>query len=216
MIKYDAGLVDGEGSFIISFSRRQRSPVGFLVAPSISMALFNAGRVLAEFKRRFGGEIHPIHKQESHLGKLPMDEWTLCGRDICKNFAESIAPHLIIKRGDCQIFLKILKLMSEGEHYTKEGILKIARLRKGLNKYRQSRVWTLEKIERELENIGGDHTSYHLWTNQEIKTLKENWNMNVTDYKLAKLLPRHTPGSIRRKRMSLGLKKRVLKRRLKK
>lgn len=209
-MKYRAGLFDGEGSFIVSFSKRKKSPVGFLIAPSVSMALFNAGEVLTEFKRRYGGNIHPIYKQESHLGKLPMDEWTLCGR-ACRYFVESLYPHLFVKRKDCEIFLKILRLMSEGVHYTKEGVLQIARLRQNLNRYNQCRIWTLEKIENELKKVQYQ-AKYNLWTQGEVDLLKENWNIKMADYELAKLLPRHTPDSIRRKRMVLVLKKRILKR----
>lgn len=202
-LDYLAGIFDGEGSFIISLSRRRNSPVGFLVAPMVSLSMFNGDSILLRLREQFGGHINPTSLRSNGFSKLPLPEWNLCGR-ASRSFAKRIVSRLTIKRKDCETFLKIHKLMADGFHYTKDGFLQIVKLRETLNKTR-SRFWTLEKIKPILQDITYDAT-YNLWTKKEDIFLIEKWR-ELSDEELSQFLPRHTIQSIRRRRMRLNLKR---------
>ncbi|GAI79531.1 unnamed protein product, partial [marine sediment metagenome] len=44
----------------------------------------------------------------------------------------------------------IIKLIKAKNHYTKEGLIKIVKLRENLNLTKRSRFWTLKKVKEEL------------------------------------------------------------------
>jgi len=152
MIKYDAGLFDGEGSFIITAYRRKNWRTGFSIWPSISLTInaYKGKAILEKLQEKFGGHIHSIYIDKGHLGKLPLVEWTLSSLDECERFAKTIQPHLIIKFDDCVVFRKIVKLVKAKRHYTKEGLLEILKLRENLNLYKRSRFWTFKRVKNEL------------------------------------------------------------------
>lgn len=101
--EYLAGLFDGEGSFSIQVGlRRYGDSTSAWFNPSMSVNLYYGHEVLDHFVEAFGGKIYPYPRggRRWHLGQ----------RTVLIGVAETLIPHLEIKRGIAEEFLRALRL----------------------------------------------------------------------------------------------------------
>ncbi len=128
---YISGYVDGEGCFTVSISPRAKLLVGWEVRPSLSVSQ-NGDRaeVLHALQAYFGcGSIRPDRSDKTlkwetrRLGDL----------------LESVIPHfesyplLSGKRLDFECFAAVCRLMADGVHRSRPGLIEIVELARVMN-----------------------------------------------------------------------------------
>ena len=128
---YISGYTDGEGCFSISISPRATLSVGWEVRPSFSVSQ-NGDRaeVLHALQAYFGcGSIRP-DRSDSTL------KWETRSLD---ELVERIVPHFIrypllsAKRLDFERFALVCRLMADGEHRRRAGLIKIVSIVREMN-----------------------------------------------------------------------------------
>jgi hypothetical protein len=123
---YITGFVDGEGSFSISISPRNFKDVKWEIRPSFSISQHKRNRgILFKIKDYFGcGIIRPNRKDNTY-------KYEVRSLQDLKNI---IIPHFqkyplqTTKRIDFEIFSKVIQIMEEGRHLTKDGLKEIIEL----------------------------------------------------------------------------------------
>jgi hypothetical protein len=128
---YISGYADGEGCFSISIAPRAKLAVGWEVRPSFSVSQ-NGDRaeVLYVLQSYFGcGSIRPDRSDQTL-------KWETRKLD---ELVERIVPHFIrypllsAKQRDFERFAFACRLMADGEHRSREGLIKIASIARDMN-----------------------------------------------------------------------------------
>src|SRR5205823_819850 len=128
---YISGYADGEGCFTVSISPRAKLRAGWEVRPSFSVSQ-NGDRaeVLHVLQAYFGcGSIRP--DRSDHTLK-----WETRRLD---ELVERIVPHFIAhpllsgKRLDFERLAFVCRLMADGEHRRRDGLIKIVAATRGMN-----------------------------------------------------------------------------------
>lgn len=120
---YISGYVDGEGSFLVSFSPREKILIGLEARPSFSVSQRqDRSEVLYLMKSYFGcGTIRFSRRDQTKRYEV---------RSL-KDLIERVIPHfrkfplLSSKNKDFRLFCKICEMMKEGRHKTRNGLVKI-------------------------------------------------------------------------------------------
>jgi hypothetical protein len=123
---YITGFVDGEGSFSISITPRNFKDVKWEIRLSFSISQHKRNRgILYKIKDYFGcGTIRPNRKDNTY-------KYEVRSLQDLKNI---IIPHFqkyplqTTKRIDFEIFTKVIQIMEERRHLTKDGLKEIIEL----------------------------------------------------------------------------------------
>ena len=138
---YLAGFADGEGSFNVSFRRRQDQKLPWEV-----FLCFNVSQkdkvILALFKRHL--KCGTIRSKSGGVWMYEVNNLTA----ICENVIPFFDYYGFLsakKKRDFAIFSKMAKMMQEGAHLQKAGILQLLELRRNMNdggkrKYSESEI----------------------------------------------------------------------------
>jgi hypothetical protein len=128
---YISGYADGEGCFTVSIAPRATLAVGWEVRPSFSVSQ-NGDRaeVLYALQQYFGcGSIRPDRSDKTLKRETrKLDE--LVGR-IVPHFIRF--PLLSAKQLDFERFAFVCRLMADGEHRSRLGLLKIVSVAREMN-----------------------------------------------------------------------------------
>src|SRR2546427_12085105 len=128
---YISGYADGEGCFTVSISPRAKLLVGWEVRPSFSVSQ-NGDRaeVLHALQAYFGcGSIRPDRSDRTLKWETRrLDD--LVGR-IVPHFVRY--PLLSGKQRDFDRFALVCRLMADGEHRSREGLVRIIGIARGMN-----------------------------------------------------------------------------------
>jgi LAGLIDADG endonuclease len=169
---YVSGYADGEGCFTVSISPRSKLRAGWEVRPSFSVSQ-NGDRaeVLYAIQALFGcGSIRPDRSDKT----LKWETRRL------EDLLEQVVPHferwplMSGKQRDFEHFAAVCRLMAEGEHRGREGLIRIVELARGMNpsgKRRYDASAVLEQLQGEgivcaSGNGGGTRSSdLHEWRN---------------------------------------------------
>ena len=128
---YISGYADGEGCFTVSISPRAQLAVGWEVRPSFSVSQ-NGDRaeVLHALQAHFGcGSIRPDRSDKT----LKWETRRL------EDLLERVVPHferyplLSGKRLDFERFASVCRLMADGDHRRREGLIEIVELARVMN-----------------------------------------------------------------------------------
>ena len=128
---YISGYVDGEGCFTVSISPRAKLLVGWEVRPSFSVSQ-NGDRaeVLYALQAYFGcGSIRPDRSDKTL-------KWETRKLD---DLVERVVPHFVRfpllsgKQLDFERFAIVCRLMADGEHRSRQGLIKIVSIARGMN-----------------------------------------------------------------------------------
>src|SRR5437763_13448919 len=128
---YISGYIDGEGCFTVSISPRAKLVAGWEVRPSLSVSQ-NGDRaeVLYAIQSHFGcGYIRPDRSDKT----LKWESRRL------EDLLERVIPHfekyplLSGKRQDFERFAAVCRLQATGAHRTKDGLVRIVQLTRGMN-----------------------------------------------------------------------------------
>lgn len=130
---YITGFVDGEGSFNVSFNKRQKLSVGVEVRPSFSISQHKRNKdILYRIQKYFNcGGIRFSRSDQNYRYEV---------RSI-KDLVEIILPHFrkfplqTTKKNDFESFCQIVQLMRQNKHLSKDGILEIFDLAYKMNNF---------------------------------------------------------------------------------
>ena len=140
---YISGYFDGEGCFSVSISPRPGIQVGWEVRPSVSVSQnADRGQVIELVSEYFGcGTIRPDRSDQTI-------KWET--RRL-SDIAQLVLPHFILypllsaKQRDVELLTTISRHMLAGDHRSRSGLLKIARLShlmnpSGLRRYSMAQI----------------------------------------------------------------------------
>ena len=128
---YVTGFVDGEGSFLVSFSKRKKMRTGIEVRPAFTVSQHERSRGILEFLQRF------FRCGTTRFNKSDRT-WKYEVRSLDDLF-ERVIPHFeryplqTSKHSDFECFRDICWMMRKGAHLETEGIHHIVDLAYGMN-----------------------------------------------------------------------------------
>src|SRR6266550_1971910 len=128
---YISGYADGEGCFTVSIAPRARLKVGLEVRPSFSVSQNrDRAEVLHALEAYFGcGTIRPDRSDKTL-------KWETRKLD---DLVERVVPHFVRfpllsgKQLDFERFALVCRLMANGEHRRREGLIKIVSIARKMN-----------------------------------------------------------------------------------
>ena len=134
------GFIEGEGCFVMGFARDKKFKFGICCRPYFNIGLTKADEgALYQIKELLGyGQITYIsHEKQRNEGKNFKDEvdFTIVSLPQCKKLRDLLTDlewHTK-KEKDFRKWSECLNILDKKEHWTKEGILKLARLRETMN-----------------------------------------------------------------------------------
>jgi hypothetical protein len=147
---YISGYVDGEGCFCVSLRPQSRLRVGWEVRPSFSVSQNEDRSELIRFLPEVfsGGRIRPDRSDKTL--KFEIRSLIQLNRNVIPFFEAH--PLLTSKRKDFELFRRICRLMSNGNHLEPEGLLLIAELAQKMNS--GVRKYTVEMIKSSFKGEG--------------------------------------------------------------
>ena len=149
---YISGYADGEGCFTVSISPRATLLAGWEVRPSFSVSQ-NGDRaeVLHALQTYFGcGAIRPDRSDKTLKWETRRLE-DLIGR-VIPHFLSY--PLLSSKRLDFERFAVVCRLMADGAHRNREGLVRIVSVARGMNPSGRRRYDASEVLARLVQGEG--------------------------------------------------------------
>lgn len=128
---YVTGFTDGEGSFLVSFNRREKLLIGLEVRPSFSISQHErSSEIIFRIQNFFGcGSVRYDRHDQTYKYEVRSLEDLWCR--IIPHFRSF--PLQTSKRKDFETFERICSLMRMNEHRTSEGIENIMTLAYSMN-----------------------------------------------------------------------------------
>lgn len=136
---YVVGLVDGEGSFSVYVrkSGQTRTKRRVLVEPKFFVKLVEKDKVILEALRKFFdcGKIY--FQKDSRPNHQPCYRFEVFNRNDLNEkiipFFQKYPPQFPSKKKDFDLFREITEKINRGSHLTKQGILKIYRIKEKMH-----------------------------------------------------------------------------------
>ena len=127
---YLTGFADAESCFYVRISRKKKSSTGWVVEGVFQIVLHKKDITLLERIKVFLG-VGEIYKQggDAYIYKVSSKKDLAVILDHFDKY-----PLLTQKRADFILFKRIMELMKNKEHLTKEGLRKIMEIRASINK----------------------------------------------------------------------------------
>lgn len=137
------GFTDGEGTFYIGINRNDTMTVGYQVLPEFRIVQHKKDiKVLYALKTYFGVGVVRVNHD---------DRFELRIRAV-KHLNNIIVPHfekyelLTQKKFDFIKFKKVLQLMNENKHLTKEGLIEIIDISSQMNRKDKQKALEIKQI----------------------------------------------------------------------
>jgi hypothetical protein len=152
-----SGFIDGEGCFQIACRKRVRNGrTHIAMEPEFRIELHMRDEaILHEIRRSLGfGKVKPIHTRGHRI-------LLIAGTKSCNLLATVLDKHPLKtkKREDFRIWKKSIELFKNGATRSKDGLLKLARLKDSLNSHssakKRKNYWSYERIKTVLEKEVG-------------------------------------------------------------
>ncbi len=135
------GFVDGEGTFSISIFRNATMTFGWQVFPEFVVTQGESGLNALEKIQDFFkcGNIYRNSRSDNHREDL----YRYCVRNLnhlVKVIVLFFQQHsLVVKKRDFNLFKKAINEINAGEHRTKAGLAKLAKISEQMNRKRPSK-----------------------------------------------------------------------------
>lgn len=126
------GFIDAEGCFLISFYNKKNYRLGVKVVPRLLITQHGENVLVFKALQRFFG-CGRIYKKKNGTG------FEIEG---LKNISNIVVPHFLayplqsIKRDDFNYFVRVVNMMKENKHLTKDGLKSINNIKSKMNKGR--------------------------------------------------------------------------------
>lgn len=164
------GLTDSEGSFIISIYKRKQTN-NWQINPSFQLWVDSKDLSTLEDLKDFFGVGLLNTRQNKAVTSFTVSRLSDLINVIIPHFTNF--PLQTQKRVDFNLWAKIVKIMSNKEHLTPEGVLKIFSLKSALNK-------GLSKNINDIENIKILERPLHLVDFEDFKQIDPHWISGFT------------------------------------
>ena len=139
------GFTDGEGCFHISLNRSPKMSLGWQVLPEFRIVQNEKDeKLLNEIRNYFGFGNVRVNRIDHHGTRKEFKVRGMENLNKIVNFFEK-NPLRTSKKKDFELFSKVIQIMNNQEHLTKEGLDKIAKLVGEMN--RKPRLKYLESSE---------------------------------------------------------------------
>ena len=133
------GFTDGEGCFHVSLNRISKMSLGWQVLPEFRIVQHEKDeKVLYEIKNYFGFGDVKINRKDHHGTRKEFRVRGLENLNKLVNFFNENSLKTS-KKNDFKIFSKIIQLMNNKKHLTKNGLDKIAKLASEMNRKPKSK-----------------------------------------------------------------------------
>ena len=158
---YLAGFADGEGSFMVVVRKHKKDRLGWKVSVAFNVA--NEDKViLALFKRYL--KCGTLRQRADGVWYYEVNNFRAIVENVIP-FFERFRFLSAKKKKDFSKFKKVVELMKEGKHLTKDGIQQILALRNKMNDGGQHKKRDDKEI---LESLDGDpqrpYAGHHMGT----------------------------------------------------
>jgi uncharacterized protein YlzI (FlbEa/FlbD family) len=143
-----AGFTDGEGCFHISINKMPEMCLGWQVLPEFRIVQHEKDeQLLQKIKEYFGFGDVTINRKDFHGTRK---EFRVRGLNNINKIIEFFNKNKLMtsKRKDFELFSKVIELMNNKEHLTKEGLDKIAKLISEMNRKPQLKYLESSETER--------------------------------------------------------------------
>ena len=147
------GFTDGEGCFSVSFIKNKTTKIGWQIFPEFVITQgaksLSALKVIQNYFQC--GKLFINKRKDNHKEHL----YRYCVRSL-SDLEQKIVPFFkkhklkTLKRNDSEIFSRIVRMMSKGEHLTERGRTKIAKLSEMMNRKKPSRFLKSSETKRQL------------------------------------------------------------------
>ena len=139
------GFTDGEGCFHVSLNRLPKMSLGWQVLPEFRIVQHEKDeKLLHEIKNYFGFGNVRVNRTDHNGTRKEFKVRGLENLNKIVNFFKE-NPLRTSKKKDFELFSKVIQIMNNQEHLTKEGLDKIAKLISEMN--RKPRIKYLESSE---------------------------------------------------------------------
>lgn len=145
-----SGFVDGEGTFYVGINRNATMTIGYQVLPEFRVVQHKKDvQLLFKLKRFFSsGVVRQNHEDRMELRIRKLDAI----QNIVIPFFEA-NPLQTQKKHDFIKFAKIIRLMSQGSHLTRDGLIEIIDIASQMNRAdKQKALLVREQL---LKNAAG-------------------------------------------------------------
>jgi hypothetical protein len=126
---YLSGFTDGEGSFNVALRKREDYCLGWKVSLCFNVSQ-KERQILALFKRYLG--CGTLRERKDGIVYYEVNNFNAIWNNIIP-FFEKFDFMSSKKKRDFSKFKKIAKIVKEGKHLTKEGLIEILKLREDMN-----------------------------------------------------------------------------------
>jgi len=151
---YISGFVDGEGCFSVTIQRSKNVRLGIQVIPEFHVSQHqNRNEVLEVIKEKFGcGYIKP--NDPHNPGDLTSVYVVRNSNDLRQKIVPFFNKYPLIssKQQDFLKFAEVIKMMSEGKHLEKNGLIKILQFAFSMNAGGKYRKLKLKDVVSSLES----------------------------------------------------------------
>jgi len=179
------GFVDGEGCFVVGFSKTPRRTFGLCVQLGFYIGQ-NEREILEGIKSFFG--VGNVVKSGGGAGY----NYAVNDLEGCLAIRDFFLKHPLKtkKKYDFQKWCQVLDLFIKGEHLTKEGILEIARIRDGMNlKRKHKNYMSYSQVEMYIEQFLKKHKKVYVERDSKGRFVKgfkvpHEWLKNWPQYKM--------------------------------
>ena len=129
---YVSGLVDAEGSFGVTLVKKESSVTGYSVLIYFEIALNKKDKQLLEtIKQVLGIDKNLYYNENDNTLKLKISNLDVLIKNVIPHFNKY--PLFTQKRVDFLLMCKIIELVEEKKHLTKEGLNEILNIKAAMN-----------------------------------------------------------------------------------
>ncbi len=147
---YLAGFADGEGSFMVVFRPRKDYKLPWKISACFNVS--NRDRVILSLFKRYL-KCGTLRQRKDGIYYYEINNLNAIKENLIP-FFEKFKFLSSRKKRDFSIFKKIVKLMLENRHLSKQGIIQIMNLRNKLNEDRTKRKYSDKEILQKLKREG--------------------------------------------------------------
>ncbi|MBW2978374.1 LAGLIDADG family homing endonuclease [Candidatus Woesearchaeota archaeon] len=144
-VGYICGFIDGEGCFNITIFKNDSLSTGLTICPQFMIHVTKDNRKILNFiQKTLNSGIISFSKSSyqrdvRNLRARDASKYRIAKINDCIKLAEFLDGKLRVKQKDLESWKKILKIIEEGRHLTKKGILEVAKIRDEMNNPQKSK-----------------------------------------------------------------------------
>ena len=129
--EYISGYVDGEGCFTVTFNKRAKARLGWELRPSFSVSQNEDRRQVLDIIREYFGRGYIRRDYADKTVKFEIRDHEDLISKVIPHFERF--PLLSKKQKDFELFKRVCKIISLGDHLRKDGFVEIVKIAYQMN-----------------------------------------------------------------------------------